>query len=140
MKKRLIFSFILILIISGLFCGCKDTSKDSIKVDSTASLSAVNLGEGKNVFVFVVQDVSGEQMVYNISTDKKIVGDALKEHNLILGDEGDFGLYVKTVNNITYDYDKDGKYWAFYVDGEYAQTGVDKTEIKNGTTYMFKAE
>ena len=37
-------------------------------------------------------------------------------------------------------YDKDGKYWAFYIDGEYAPTGVDKTEIKNGCSYMFKAE
>ena len=37
-------------------------------------------------------------------------------------------------------YDKDGKYWAFYVDGEYAATGVDSTDITAGATYTFKAE
>ena len=26
-------------------------------------------------------------------------------------------------------------YWAFYIDGEYAQTGVDATEIVADTTY-----
>ena len=87
-----------------------------------------------------MEDANGKQTVFNVSTNKKIVGDALKEHKLISGDEGEFGLYVKTVNSITYDYEKDGKYWAFYVDGEYAISGIDKTEIKNGSTYMLKAE
>ena len=38
------------------------------------------------------------------------------------------------------DYDQDGKYWAFYVDDEYAATGVDSTDITAGATYTFKAE
>ena len=49
-------------------------------------------------------------------------------------------IYVKTVNGVTLDYDKDGKYWAFYVNGEYAQTGVDSTDITAGAEYSFKAE
>ena len=100
----------------------------------------LRLTRGETSFVFTVVTADGAKKVFNISTDKKIVGDALKEHNLIEGDEGQFGLYVKTVDSITYDYDKDSKYWAFYVDGEYAAKGVDKTEIKKGSTYMFKAE
>ena len=59
---------------------------------------------------------------------------------LISGDESEYGLYVKTVNGVTLDYDKDGKYWAFYVDGEYAATGVDSTDIAAGSTYTFKVE
>ena len=43
---------------------------------------------------------------------------------LIAGEDSDYGLYVKTVNGVTVDYDTDGKYWAFYVDGEYAATDV----------------
>ena len=60
--------------------------------------------------------------------------------NLIAGEQGDYGLYVKTVNGITVDFDKDGKYWAFYVGGEYAMSGVDSTEITAGSTYAFKVE
>ena len=59
---------------------------------------------------------------------------------LIAGEEGPYGLYVKTVNGITVDFDKDGKYWAFYVDNEYAMTGVDATDIKDDTSYAFKVE
>ena len=58
----------------------------------------------------------------------------------VAGDDTEYGLYVKTVNGVTVDYDTDGKYWAFYVDGEYAATGVDSTDITAGATYTFKAE
>ena len=56
------------------------------------------------------------------------------------GDEGEYGLYVKTVNGITADYDKDGAYWAFYVNGEYASSGVDSTPIAEGESYCFRVE
>ena len=48
--------------------------------------------------------------------------------------------YVKEVNGIIADYDVDGTYWAFYIDGEYASAGVDSTEITEGSIYMFKVE
>ena len=49
-------------------------------------------------------------------------------------------MYVKTVNGVTVDYDTDGKYWAFYIDDEYAMTGVDSTPITDGSSYTFKVE
>ena len=66
--------------------------------------------------------------------------EALLELELINGDEGQYGLYVKEVNGITADYDVDQTYWAFYVDGEYAMSSVDTTEIEDGKTYSFKVE
>ena len=38
------------------------------------------------------------------------------------------------------DYDTDGMYWAFYINGEYAQTGVDATGVEDGAVYAFRAE
>ena len=77
---------------------------------------------------------------YSRYSDKETVGDALSEQNLIEGEEGDYGLYVTTVNGITADYDTDQTYWAFYVNGEYASTGVDSTPVNEGDTYEFKVE
>ena len=77
---------------------------------------------------------------FEIHTDKENVGEALQEYDLIAGDESDYGLYVKTVNGITADYDKDQTYWAFYINGEYASTGVDSTPVTAGDTYSFKVE
>lgn len=139
MKKRLLpisIAFILLILLSACNGSAPQNNANDIKVSS----SVTNLGEGKTSFVFTVVDAAGSKTVFNISTNKKMVGEALKEHKLIDGEEGPFGLYVKTVNSISYDYDKDGKYWAFYVDDEYAHSGVDKTEIKKGSSYMFKAE
>lgn len=91
-------------------------------------------------FTFKVVDDKGNEETFSIKTDKTIVGEALLEKGLIAGEQGDYGLYVKTVNNITADFDTDKTYWAFYINDEYAMTGVDVTEIENGATYTFKIE
>ena len=98
------------------------------------------LGEGATQFAFTVIDKDGNETAFEIHTDKEIVGEALLDLGLIAGDDGAYGLYVKTVNGITADYDTDQTYWAFYVDGEYATSGVDTTPIEEGKTYTFKVE
>lgn len=121
--------------------GCTDKETyEPPKEITTLSEGVSELGEGEKSFIFTITDADGNETELKINTDKTLVGEALQELGLLAGEEGPYGLYVKTVNGITYDYDTDGKYWAFYIDGEYAPTGVDVTEIKEGTTYSFKAE
>jgi hypothetical protein len=98
------------------------------------------LGEGNTQFTFTIIDKEGGETQLEIHTDKETVGDALAELGLISGEESEYGLYVQTVNGITVDYDKDGVYWAFYINGEYAPTGVDSTAITEGDSYSFKVE
>lgn len=94
---------------------------------------------GKGEKTAVVEVSVGEQMVtFTIHTDKDTVGEALLEHDLISGEEGAYGLYIKKVNGITADYDVDQSYWAFYVNGEYAMSGVDMTDIVEGDTYRLE--
>ena len=95
-------------------------------------------GEGSTVFYFNVVDKDGNLSKFEIHTDKTIVGDALLELGLIEGDAGPYGLYVKTVNGISADYETDGTYWAFYEGDAMSMTGVDLTEIKAGATYSFR--
>ncbi len=127
--KRKIFKAVLaaLLMLSVIMtaCGAKDDA---------------DIGGQEKSFDFTVIYQDGEEEGFDIVTDKRTVGEALLEEGLIDGEEGAYGLYVKTVNGVTLDYNTDGKYWAFYVDGEYAAAGVDATEIEEGCEYSFRAE
>lgn len=108
---------------------------------ATAVLTdGATIGEGATQFAFTVTDLDGNQTAVTVKTDAKTVGEALVALDVIAGDDSEYGLYVKTVNGLTLDYDTDGAYWAFYIDGEYALTGVDSTDVTAGATYAFKAE
>ena len=123
--------------------GCNtNTSADDTQTTTVAEADANTtiLGEGQTTFGFVVVDKDGNETRFEIHTDKETVGDALLELELISGEVGDYGLYVKTVNGITADYDVDQTYWAFYINGEYAMSGVDSTTIENDAVYSFKVE
>ena len=95
---------------------------------------------GTKSFTFTVVDPDGNTESFNIQSEAKTVGEALIAEGLIEGEEGPYGLYVKTVNGITLDYETHGMYWAFYVNGEYGMSGCELTDIVDGAEYAFKAE
>ena len=94
----------------------------------------------KTSFTVVTTDLDGKETTHEIKTDAATVGEALIEEGLLKGHTTEYGLYVDEVNGIALDWEKDGKYWAFYINGEYAQTGVDATNVEDGAVYTFKPE
>ena len=86
-------------------------------------------------FKVVVTDLEGKETTFEYSSSAASVGEALVAEGLIEGHETEYGLYIDTVNGITADWDNDQTYWAFYINGEYATTGIDGTEIVADTTY-----
>ena len=127
----------------AVFAGCSKQNdkapETTAPVAADVSEDATKLGQGEKVFTFIAKDADGKETKFEISSDAATVGAALLENNLIAGDESEYGLYVKTVNGITLDYDADHMYWAFYVGDAYAEKGVDATELVAGTTYSFVA-
>lgn len=144
--KTLFLTMAVIMAATPFAAGCNgDKGKEkqvapTQTVETSEKASETVLGEGKTEFPFTVVDKEGNETVFEIHTDKETVGEALLELDLIAGEDAEYGLYVKIVNGITADYDKDGTYWAFYINGEYASTGVDSTTIKEGDSYSFKQE
>ena len=90
--------------------------------------------EEKTITVEVVGK-EGTTTTFTITTTAATLRAALEEKNLIAGDEGQFGLYVKVVNGETADYDVDQSYWYFYKGDEPLMTSVDDTYIADGDEY-----
>lgn len=146
--KKWLSGILCVVLFAGIvlcITGCGQQSKQEKKPESTTSESsstgeAIQVGKGNTQFYFSVVSVDGKETLFNVNTNEKTVGEALIALNLIAGDASEYGLYVKTVNGVTLDYDKDGKYWAFYVNDAYATAGIDATDIEAGAHYALKAE
>lgn len=135
-----LFACIVLIAATALFVsGCKKENADS-GTSSVSESEVISLGAGKTSFDFQVVYDNGKCENYLIKTDKKNVGEALSELGLIEGENGDYGLMVDTVNGVKAVYEEDHKYWAFYVDGNYAPKSADQTEIEKGKKYSFEIE
>lgn len=143
-SRKRIPALILTLAMMLSITACNDanvvTEDNTTSPSATAASASDSAETASKTFTFTVVDGDGNETVFDIETNKETVGEALLEQGLIAGEEGQYGLYVKTVNGITADYETTGTYWAFYINGEYGTTGVDVTPITEGESYSFKVE
>ena len=133
---RSILARVLLLAFVGCLVACNSVERTGVWEDATYRKDK-EFGDGAKTLTVVVK-AEENSITFTVKTDQDTVGAALLEHELIAGEEGAYGLYVKVVNGITADYDVDKSHWAFYVDGEYAMSGVDSTEIDEGATYCLE--
>ena len=135
MKKIIALLLVLVMALSLVACG-NDTPTTSSSVPTSTNPSQEQPKVGAD-FTVTVTDLDGTKNTFTYHSEAKTVGEALLAEGLIAGDQSDWGLMVTTVNGITADWATENAYWAFYINGEYAQTGVDATELVDGATYAF---
>ena len=134
-RFRSILSLVLVAAMVLMFAGCGQNQNEETPETSSNQQETV-----EKVFTFEVVELDGTKKEFNVKYDtEKTVGEALVNEKLISGENGQYGLMVDTVNGQKYDYNEDGDYWAFYVNGVYAMSGVDTTPIKDGEVYSFVA-
>lgn len=141
-NRALLFVVCMVLVAAtALFAtGCGNNANETVEPATVTMENGAVLGEGAKSFTFTVVDGEGNETTATVNTDADTVGEALQALKLIAGDPGDYGLYVKEVTGIRAVYEEDSTYWAFYINGEYGMTGVDKTDIEPGASYAFKVE
>ena len=138
-KKLLALLLALVMTFALAACGKKDASTDAEKVTLPVADGAT-IGTGATAITVEVQSGDGKSISFTVNTDEETVGAALLKLGVVSGEDSQYGLYVKSVNGETADYDVDGTYWAFYVNGEYAMASVDAYTPEAGTTYGFRVE
>ena len=86
-------------------------------------------------FTVVVVHSDGTEKTFRYRSEEEYVGTVLLEEGLITGENGQYGLYIKTVDGEKAVYEEDNAYWGFFIGDEYAATGVDMTPITEGAVY-----
>jgi len=90
----------------------------------------------KSIVVEVVHK-DGSEKEFSYQTDLEYLGDLLKEEGLISGTEGEFGIFVNTVDGELADYSVDSGWWKLSCNGEDSQTGADYVVIQDGAIYTW---
>lgn len=82
--------------------------------------------------------------IYNeeIKTESAKLIDVLKELDIDLQyEDGQYGAYITSIKGLEQKEDEKGMYyWSYYVDDEYAKTGVSACNIEDGKKYTFNYE
>lgn len=101
---------------------------------------------GSKNITLEVTGSKGDTTEYSLSTDAEFLKQAMDELSAngsgftYSGVGGDYGLMIETVNGERAVFDKDGAYWALYVNGEYGQFGADSQPVTDGDRYTWKYE
>ena len=137
MQKNVFFRIVsLALLLFMLLLSVSCVQKTGVW-ENAVYTSDKTFGEGsKTVTVTVTAE---EQMVtFTIHTDAETLEAAMVENDLVDGDEGAYGLYIKYVNGIRADYNLDGGYyWGLTKDGKTTDYGASGALLADGDTYGF---
>ena len=119
MKKLLSVLLALTLLLSFAACGKEDPVATGEKVQFTV--------------IVTHKDKTEKIFLYEVDAGSK-VGTVLENAGLINSEGADQGMF-HTVDGEKADWNTDQSYWAFYIDDQYATTGIYDTVAKNGKNY-----
>lgn len=94
--------------------------------------------EGSKEITIEVVNSKEESEVYTLKTDVKFLEEAMNEAEKEgLTYECENGMVI-TVNGERADYNKDGAYWSFYVNNEYANFGIAEQPVEDGDAFKIE--
>lgn len=129
MKNKIIAigSFVLIIVITLLAVAFGQNNKENVEVLE------------KNISIMVFNKESESIYNENIKTECKYLIDVLEEIDEldVIAQDDQYGAYITSIKGIE---QGDNYYWSYYIDNEYATTGVSNCVIENEKCYSFKIE
>ena len=90
-------------------------------------------GPEKEITVLITHG-DGETVEKTFVTRMESLGGALEEQELIVGEEGPYGVFIHTVDGETIDEDAQ-EWWCLTKGGEAVMTGADQTAIAHGDQF-----
>ena len=136
MKTKKIISLLLSFALCICISACGDESVQNDLWKNAVYTQDTSFGNGDKTIELEV--IAGDKSItFTVNTDADNLEDALIEHNIIEGDEGPYGIYIKKVNGITADYDVDQSYWSLSKNGEPLMSGASGVHLNGGEHFEF---
>lgn len=135
--KRTVLGFLLFLIVFLGLVGCAQTTPTAVGLGDVT----IEVYDSENTLV-AEKDVEFQEgdTLLSILQDNFTVycADENNSPDDTCSYDSGFGVWLMGLDNVqAFD---DAGYIAFYINGEYASTGVSATELVDGNTYTFKYE
>lgn len=124
-----LLALLLAILAACALTACADVEKTG-DWESATHVRDEEFGTGAKTVTLKVT-AEEQTLTFTIHTDKATLGEALKEHDLIVENNG----LVTTVNGIYANWDDGQWWWCFTKNGEMMLTGVNEAEITDGAQY-----
>lgn len=94
--------------------------------------------EGNKVVTIEVINQAKDSVKYEVKTSSQFLKQAMEEAEGLefSGTEGQYGMMIDTVNGEFAEYNTNGAYWSFYVNGEYCNYGISEQPIEDGDAFQ----
>lgn len=136
MKKK-VLGFLLLLLVGLTLIGCNNT-----RVTASAN-GSITFELHNGVEVVATKQVlfyEGDSLLSLLMANFEVAcADQANQLDTTCSYVGPYGVYLLKVGSVVIDPTK-SEYVAFYINGEYAMTGIDSTTIVDKTTYQFRYE
>ncbi len=90
----------------------------------------------KTVTLQVTDDI-GNTVEYVVHTDAEYLQQVMDEADGLTyhGEENTYGIMIDTINGLVADYNENGAYWGFFVNGEYCNYGITEQPVADGDVF-----
>ena len=124
-KKTILIAAVALLVLAGILAGIWYANRPQTD-------------DGTKTITVEVLHGDGSTKSFTYTTSAEYLGEVILAEGLVQGEEGEYGLYILTVDGEDAVYEDDGAYWALYQNGEYATSGADTTPIQDGDVFRFE--
>lgn len=93
----------------------------------------------KEITIEVINSAD-ESTVYELNTDAEYLRQAMDEAEGLTydGTESEYGIMISAINGEVADFNTNGAYWSFYVNGEYCNYGIDTQPVSDGDAFVIE--
>lgn len=119
--KLLILFLVSILVLFGLYQYTRPTGNDDLK---TITFNVVSLRDE----YFTTSEYK---------TDKQFLSDFLIEEDLIVYEDSQYGIYIRSVSDLNDDTDEQ-YWWAILIDDQMAEVGANEIVLEDGVKYTLE--